>query len=281
MPDYSTSTWAAEVKAGTVDPTVARRMYEAEQYVFQRTLPIVTRTGQSRGIGTGTLFEAEGHLFLITAGHVADECAKAESVTIPSGLASRRARTVGPVRRLGVASEGLDLDVAALLLLDEDLTGLLRSKMGVMTADDIAPVPASTEWFYVAGYPSVYVDAVEDDVATGMAVTVASEYVGDPPPKTSPETHFLLRHSLTGKDAAGAPVQGPALGGISGATVWAFDLSRDEQLDWTARGALRAVAVQTHYYRGRYIRSTRWRVVAESLGSVVPETARELIKRLQ
>ena len=256
-------------------------MYEAEQYVFQRTLPIVTRTGQTRGIGTGTLFEAEGHLFLITAGHVADECAKADSVTIPSGLANHRARTVGPVRRLSVTSEGLDLDVAALLLQDEDLTRLLRMQMDIMTAEDVAAVPDGTEWFYLAGYPSVYVDAVEDDVATGMAVTVASEYVGDPPPQTSPETHLLLRHSLTGRDAAGQPVQGPALGGISGATVWAFDLSRDEQAGWTARSALRAVGVQTHYHRGQYIRSTRWRLVAEALAPVVPETAEELIGRLQ
>ncbi len=281
MPDYSTSTWATEAEAGTVDPIVARRMYEAEQLVFRRTLPIVTRTVQGRGIGTGTLFEAEGRLFLITAGHVADECEKAESVTIPSGLASGRARTVGPVRRFSVASEGLDLDVVALLLLDEDLTRLLRSRMDVMTADDVAAVPDGTEWFYLAGYPSVYVDAVEDDVATGMAVTVASEYVSDPPQKTSPETHLLLRHSLMGKDAAGQPVQGPELGGVSGATVWAFDLSRDEQPDWTARSALRAVAVQTHYYRGRYIRSTRWRAVAEALRSIVPKTAEELIDKLQ
>ena len=279
----------SEVDAGRVDPETASRMESLEHYVLDRTLPIVGAKDDQRAVyGTATLFVADDRGYLITAKHVYDKVRHhtdqhGVDFAVPAAASGGPALALGHCRIQPVETEGLDLDVAVIALDSDEVVADLTRGWQSIGPDAVKKPAPNAEHYYVGGYPGVYGEQEGLDFATGMAVVVASEYVPNPhyPAYTSAATHLFLNHEQQGHLYDGTTVESPELPGISGSTVWSLDLEAGGATPWTAERALSAVAVETAYLRGTYIRSTRWSAAAHGLRSFDEAVGKEMEERLQ
>jgi hypothetical protein len=266
-------------------PDLDRAKLEAlEEFVICCTVPFAGKSGDERGVvGTGTLFETSDHHYIVTANHVANHLLEGRQLTVPASRHGGRSLGLGKGTIFSPTEAEWRPDIALIRLEDDELIECLREGWRFVSPENIAPIDQESEFFYVAGYPGVFAEEQEEDLETGMATIIATEFDGDTSRfelEIDDEVHLLLKHMDTGLLADGTPEKSVRLHGISGASVWSLDYDEESDEIWSPSQALKIVAVQNSYVHGTYIRATKWLVAAKVLKEMNEEAFVEVGKKL-
>jgi len=243
-----------------------REAFHAVVALAQRaTVPFIVEKGDlAESFGTGTLIEANGRHFIVTAEHVARHINQFEP-GIPCG---------GQKREIWFPGNGLVTKIAkhdvAVLRLDDDATVVrLKACWEFLTLDSVRLDMATTRTaLFLHGYPTSLSPKVGAAIRAIPMSLVTSRYNGllDDFPLGEPydqNVDLLLDHQVKGVDDMGRLTDLPDLKGISGCSVWAVELPENEsrQRIWQPRENAKIVAVQTGYKKGCWLRSKRWWVI--------------------
>jgi hypothetical protein len=220
------------------------------------TVPIIYGSGDQAAVqGTGTLFEHEDRLFLVTAAHVLQGIDLAR-LALPQNPRNSRALLFGAAAAWW--SKNDLVDVAVVEIRDGSLRDELQQGWRVLDGSNVAMDTAGTNSFVVAGYPSVTVKQVGGFlVPSTMTQLFTGRYVGETQGEKV-EHDFFLTFGRTAKGADGS-IATPMLQGMSGASVWT--LHRCEGL-WNPESVLKIAGIQISYVHERYVRATGWLPIA-------------------
>jgi hypothetical protein len=232
-------------------------------YVRRCTVPLIREShSQAYMEGMGTLFAVNSQHYLVTAAHVLEE-----------RIASNQLEQIGI--RLGETSSGVanlgkshietfrligPFDAAIIRFEQPELIAALQSGRRFLTPSDLSPIRAGMSKCLVAGYP------VATSWKKGWELSAKFYcYAGRLLAKVPVEARevrdgldIFLEHRERGEDLDGAISKGPALRGVSGASIWAV-------LEGSSSGGesrLKVVGVETDCRPGSYIRGKNWELVS-------------------
>lgn len=222
--------------------------------------------------GTGTLFHLGGMHVVVTAAHVAQHI-NSHALGLP--IDDRRAPIWRPQGGQIHTVDDPKFDIAVLRLDDPDLIAALERTRRFLTLDNVLlrDSPGLVD-FYVHGFPSGSARYRSSEL-TGVPFRFATSRYQGPTNVVGTvvdrEVHLLLAHADRALDSLGEPLElPPSLGGISGCSIWTtLDRGGSDKL-WTPDENVKVVAVQTHVARNRWIRATKWVVVANALKKIEP-----------
>jgi hypothetical protein len=187
--------YAAPLPSGGLDQPVSQAY---EEFLRLLTVPVlINREDGPVILGTGTLFEIETKIFLVTEKHIFDDedCAK---VAIPASPNDRTIAYLNDHKRY-VPNDGdpRELDICAIELRHAPLVDYVRGHWTCLTLDDTT-TPASEGRFIVCGYPSALsshkANGLDIDVATKILAFYTNRIPAPPnaePPLMTPSTSFL------------------------------------------------------------------------------------------
>jgi hypothetical protein len=236
-----------------------------EEFLRLLTVPVlINRENGPVVLGTGTLFEVETKIFLVTAKHIFDDedCTK---VAIP---ASPTDRTIAYLNdhKLHLPGDGnvRELDICAIELKHAPLVEYVRTHWTCLTLDDTT-TPASEGRFIVCGYPV----ALSSHRAAGRDIDVVTKILAfytnriPPPPNADPPVDdgidIFLRHDFINRRIDGQQTPSPRFHGVSGASIWQT-LPKSGGF-WTPRSTLKVAGIQNANRYGEYLRATSWDTV--------------------
>ena len=232
-------------------------------FFIRTTVPLIYEDEGVAGLqGSGCLFETEGRLFFVTAGHVL------EGVD-PRKLGVPLRAHGGEVFELGNGVVGCSqmesFDVAAYRIDDAHTCSALRASYLVLGTSNVAQVVADSNRFIVVGYPAQTVIKDGQELRpTDLTQIHTRQYDGDVVGARG-EQDLFLKLRRQGHGLWAQPTVLPDLRGISGGPVWqAFESAA---LVWTPESALRLIGIEVSCDPRceRYIRVLRWEVVQAAL----------------
>jgi hypothetical protein len=244
-----------------------------EEFLRLLTVPVlINREDGPVILGTGTLFEIETKIFLVTAKHIFDDedCAK---VAIPASPNDRTIAYLNDHKRY-VPNDGdaRELDICAIELRHAPLVDYVRGHWTCLTLDDTT-TPASEGRFIVCGYPS----ALSSHKANGLDIDVVTKILAfytnriPAPPNAEPPVDdaidIFLRHGSVNRSVDGEPTSSPRFHGVSGASIWQT-LPKSGGF-WTPRSTLKVAGIQNANRYGEYLRATSW----DSVGVLLRQAA--------
>ncbi len=237
-----------------------------EAYIVRRTLPLLTdqtANGSMALLGTSTLLEVAGTLFLVTAAHVFENV-DLTRVAVPEQPFRSDVWTLGGLTRHRPWNSHFDVEV--LEVHDTDTESRLRSGWDCITPNAFSP-PSALGRFAVSGFPEAFTHPIPRYLA-GALLSIYTSRLPDFPPEAdqpcypSVDLFFLCDDSHETVD--GLRCEMPKLQGTSGASVWeVYDLQPGAV--WSPEQALSVVGVQSSYRRGRYFRAKGWQLVLQTL----------------
>lgn len=237
-----------------------------KHFLLRSTVPLICETESDVGIvGSGCLFDRDGHLYFVTAGHVLDGT-DPEALGVPLRTKNAEVFSLGT----GVVSWSRNdaFDVAAYRIDDDDASNALRAAYVILgPANTAAPSPNNNH-FVVAGYPAATVERNGFDLSTRDLTQIhTSPYAGDVIGSRG-EHDLFLKLKLSAHDLWGNAKAVPKLPGISGGPVW--QVHQSNALIWTPESALTLVAIQVSCdpRADRYMRALRWEIVDAVLREV-------------
>ena len=187
-------------------PDLDKAKLEAlEEFVISCTVPFAGRKEDNRDVvGTGTLFQAAGSHFIITANHFAKHVRDGREMMIPASREGGLSLTLGHETVYGVTDDETDLDLAIIQLEDDELIQELRDGWNFVGPENVASIDDESEFFYLAGYPRTFAAQRDADLDTGLATIIASRYSGDVSNfeiNVNEEVHLLLNHQKSGRSS--------------------------------------------------------------------------------
>jgi hypothetical protein len=214
-------------------------------------------------VGTGTLFDHNGHLLLITARHIFDDI-KAVDLVIPS-TGTTELHGIGPYRLLRPNVEEIDIAIAELQ--HQPTIERARGSWQILTVENIAE-PSKDGHFVLAGYPSERLVPARG-LLGGTLLTLHTERIVDTPKNATepvhPDLDLFFRYEREGQTLDGGKDIVPKLHGCSGASVWEYSEPAD-MIFWSAEQCLTVVGVQSAYSQPRgYFRAKRWAYVQDMI----------------
>ena len=229
-----------------------------DAYIHAAVIPFLGEGDEV--LGTGTLLTDGARYFIVTAAHVFDD-------------AQPRSLRIGMSRTLWVRVEtgfefyrAPDADIAIIEIVDQNLCGTLaRNGNRPVELRYCARFDPAHRDYLVVGFPHLFSKLGDERFQPRAAHIITTPFIGDVASPLNPlnrTTEFLLSHG-TG-DGSNVPTH--ALGGISGATVWAVRDRNTIQGVWAPQAALRIVGIQHAYAKNLYMRCHHWLVAAERLG---------------
>jgi len=240
-------------------------------YIGNGSIPIVGDDGQVRAFeGTGTLFRFGDSAVLVLAAHVRP-LIEAGFAFIPLG-GGDQTRIRGDFAE---ATGREDPDVLAIRLpseLAEALEGRYRAHS---TGDLFNPNAHTALGYMLAGFQNAERDPLDPRSYSVPMKVLAREYEGSLEDlwlefRLDPYAHLLLTYERAWATEGGESRELPDPRGISGCSVWAV-VGRQESAVWDPGDRVRIFAVETSVIRNRWIRSTRWGVVARLLFEAWPD----------
>lgn len=230
------------------------------------TVPIVY--DGSRGVdqvGTGTLLTLADRYFLITAGHLFENCDPGR-FAIPKRRVNADLHSLGPFN-LYQAKEP-EFDIATILELQEEFTlSYVQTGWQVLKLENIGPGSPVAGEFVLCAYPSERAWRTEDAIGGGL-LTVFTQRMPDIPREASRPIHPALDlfffYPAEAPTLDGKMAQMPHLRGTSGASVWEYREPASDAF-WAPARVVRAVGVQSSFLRGRYFRVKSWAAVLKML----------------
>lgn len=257
-----------------------------EQYMLARTVPIVSTQsvdGFPVLLGTSTLIDIAGVLYLVTADHLFEDGIDLKQLAIPTNPRSAELWTIGSFTRCAIHDR--DLDIAAIQIESADTEHRLRAGWKVLPIDMIDS-PSQSGRFALCGYPADLTRRT-DDFLVGKLLTIYTDRLHQVPSDADrpvhPEVDLFFLCDDSAENLFGAKAELPRLQGTSGSSVWEIKEPAPGQ-PWLPESVLRVVGINSSYRKGRYFRSKNWWLSAEMLSKVdniaVTEVASSLLARI-
>jgi hypothetical protein len=259
---------------------LTRQAFNAVEALAARaTVPFIyENTSGAQSVGTGTLFEVDGHNFIVTAKHVAELIAVHE-LGIPCG--QMRCEIWFPGR--GLVTKAVKHDAAVFRLDDRESIAALSAGWEFLTLANVSlRAPDNDGPFVLHGYPQALSQYAGGQIRAVSGFIVTSRYHG---PTTGfcanepydPNADLLLTYRVQGfEPSQGQFTQLPNLAGMSGSSVWAVELPRGtcDRRIWNPRENARIVAVfvsQREEDRS-WMRSKKWWLVKRIIDELMSGT---------
>lgn len=220
-------------------------------------------------VGTGTLFDVDGRLLLITAGHIFDQI-KPEDLVIPS-TKTTTLHGIGPYHLYRADIE--EIDIAIVELRHPPSIERARDGWHVLTLANIAE-PSIDGHFILTGYPSERVKR-KGGLLGGSFLALHTQRLAEPPPgvqkPAASDLDLFFKYGQEAEALDGSRVAVPKLPGCSGAPVWEYAEPEGMRF-WSAAQCLRVVGIQSSYIdRKGFFRVKRWEYVRAMIAKLLAE----------
>lgn len=207
-------------------------------------------------VGTGTLFEVDGRLLLITAGHIFDRI-KPEDLVIPS-TKTTALQGIGPYNLYRPDND--EIDLAIVELKHPPSIEQARDGWRVLTLAMVAE-PSADGHFILTGYPSER-STRRGGLLGGSLLALHTERLPEPPPgakkPAAGDFDLFFKYGPEAEALNGSKVAVPKLPGCSGAPVWEYVEPAGMRF-WSVEQCLRVVGVQSSYIDKKgFFRVKRW-----------------------
>jgi hypothetical protein len=240
-------------------------------FLVRSTVPLIYESDAAAGVqGSGSLFDYEGCLYFVTAGHVLERV-DPHKLGVPFRAFGSEVFTLGT--GLVGWSRTETFDVAAYRIDDLKTIAALRESYSILGKANVAPPEPDADHFVVVGYPASTVVRRGKEMKPGDLTQIhTTRYVGEVVGPCG-EHDLFLKLDRQAQGLWGHETTIPALPGISGGPVW--QVRRSTTSIWTPESALGLVGIQvsTDPRGERYMRALRWEVVAEALRKLAPQSA--------
>jgi hypothetical protein len=279
--------------SSTEEKYKARAIHE---FLLHCTVPILADLGEKKlVVGTGTLFEAAGQHFLITAKHVFEEFEPGFERT-PESLEPDWEKRGVPLTRYDTGQPNVwtiakaviilpknDLyDVAVVPIDDPILIENLQKEWHFISPKNIDGIRNDMTEFMVVGYPEAMTDQDGERIVSKFYCQKTRRYSGtldDIAFRTpyDPNVDFLLEHAKTMLLPDGRTEPMPKAQGLSGSSVWGILPNKEgvERL-WNPESEMKVVAIESGAAHKVLLRTKRWHVAANMLRMTYPEAAKEV-----
>lgn len=237
--------------------------FAVKNFLLNSTVPLIYEKDDVVGIqGTGCLFDHNGSLFLVTAGHVL-EGVDPHALGVPLRKLDSTVFTLGP----GIVgwSRQDEFDVAAYRIDDSQVVAQLRQSYVVLTESNIKAGTSDNNHYVIPGYPAATISRHDNHLkARDLTQLYTTRYDG-PVVGNRTEHHHFFKLSKTAQRLWGQVIEVPDLRGISGAPVWQVRESHTSV--WAPESILHLVGIQVAVdsKAEHYIRVLNWDVVRLAL----------------
>lgn len=238
-----------------------------ERFALNVTMPIlIDINGTAQLLATGTLFEIEGRVFVITARHIFDDVPDLTTLAYPANPIKGGLHTLGSFEILKPKEE--HIDVAAIELKSPETISNLRAGWKFLSLSNVASASPETadRAFFLSGYPASLAK-ISDSLVKGAFTTAYTQRIPVIPKEAkapvSPDLDIFFDYGHDATSLSGNPVTTPELPGTSGASVWELKPVLDGV--WTPEAATRVVGIQSSYIHSKYFRAKNWLAVAKVL----------------
>ena len=253
-----------------------------ERFALNATMPILIDVGGTTHLqATGTLFEIEGRVFVVTARHIFDDVPDLTTLAYPENPVKGGLYTLGSFEVLKPKEE--HIDVAAIELKTPETISNLRAAWQFLSIKNVAPASSETEdgTFFLSGYPVSLAQSSHSWVK-GAFVTAYTQRLPTVPKEAkapvSPELDIFFEYGHEATSLSGQAVKTPKLPGTSGASVW--KLMPVINKVWTPEAATRVVGIQSTYFHSNYFRAKNWWAVAKVLEMADGQLAKAVRQKL-
>lgn len=253
-----------------------------ERFALNVTIPILIDIGgRTALLATGTLFEIDGRVFIITARHIFDDIPDLTKLAYPDSPIKGGLHTLGSFEIFKPKEE--HIDVAAVELRTPKTLNNLCAAWQLLTLNNVAAPSSdlSDGAFFLSGYPASLTKEAEGWLKGTFATAYTQRLPDVPKEAAAPVFENLDLFFEYGHDAisiTGKPVATPELPGVSGASVW--ELKPPSEGMWTPEKLTRVVGIQSAYVHSKYFRAKNWLAVAQVLELVDARLAIAVRKRL-
>lgn len=246
-----------------MDPNI-QEAAAIERFVLNSTVPLVYE-GCDRAClaGTGTLFEVNGRVFVVTARHIFDDFPDSGRLAFPGTPTGFRLYTFGS--HTLVRPDDPNVDIALLHLQAPETIEKLKEGWEMLGLSNVGP-PSDSGTFFLSGYPAQYTDSTTDWL-TGKFATIYTERLASIPTgakkPVDPSLDLFFSYDRSAESLDGKSMSTPELPGTSGASVW--ELKSSNSGVWTPESSVMVVGVQSAYIHSKYFRAKSWRAVASAI----------------
>lgn len=240
-----------------------REFVAVKNFLLNSTVPLIYEKDDVVGIqGTGCLFDLNGTLFFVTAGHVL-EGVDPHALGVPLRKIDSTVFTLGP----GIVgwSRQDEFDIAAYRIDDQGVITQLRQSYVVLGESNVKESPSNNDHYVIPGYPTATISRQDNHLkAKDLTQLYTTRYTG-PVVGNRTEHHHFFKLSRTAQRLWGQTIEVPDLRGISGAPVW--QVRESNTAVWTPESILHLVGIQCAVdpKAERYIRALNWEVVRLAL----------------
>lgn len=251
------------------------------KFLIEVSLPIIATEGDIFVIiGTGTLFDVAGRLFLISAAHILKQY-NFDRWGFPTDPVRGDIMSFGPVELSTPNDQGVDICIAEIL--DDEARTALRKGWRVLSVEDVWLPDLSADCAYLCGYPSESAK-FEKNLLHGRLLIVPTSFRTDVPNAAAYSSDavrhgvdFFLDFKKPVNELTGENVEHIRIQGTSGSSIWAYRKQgwRAAQV-WSPLTSLCVVGVQSAYVRNNYLRGKSWGVVFLALSQIDNQTRQTL-----
>ena len=242
-----------------------------ERYAATVTVPILHEYAHDKvdQVGTATLFDHNGRLMLVTAGHIFDDI-KAEDLVTPSRNTTAL-HGIGPYHLHRPDNPDIDLAIVEL----RHSPSIERARASWTVLDMARTSAASAEgWFVLTGYPSVKSKHVGGLLGSTL-LSLHSWRLPDTPAEATQPVHLDLDLFFRFEDEVdvldGSTGTVPHLGGCSGGPIWEYR-EPTGMVFWTVEQCLRLVGVQSAFKpSSNYFRAKSWTYVRSMIEKLIEQ----------
>jgi hypothetical protein len=248
------------------------------------TIPIIAENNTQSGVhGTGTLFEMNNRLYVITAGHVVESIMKyPNNYGIPIAKLKSDVYTFNKCDCISPSS-GRDIelyDIAMMHIQDDQMCRLLKSNYSFLTKHNLSKVHNVSSDYLIVGFPAGMSTCIPGKQLYGNSLMLVTKLragkvsdIGDPNPHFDLFFHypeFLVSDK-------GVQVPAPDLRGISGSSIWLFtDYASNSGL-WYPGDLIKVVGIERSYKRKDWVRGIKWNAVAHLFDKTDKDAKEELL----
>ena len=247
-------------------------MRAVERFAGTVTVPVLHeyKPDEVDQVGTGTLFDVEGRLLFVTAGHIFDEI-KAENLVIPS-TKTKALHGIGPYELIRADVD--EIDIAVVELKHPPAIARARDGWHVLSLANTAE-PSDHGHFILGGYPSERGTRV-GGLLGGSLLTLHTKRLASPPPavakSVSTDLDLFFRYEQEAETIDGKTIAVPKLPGCSGASMWEYREPPNMRF-WNADQCLRVIGIQASYMDKKgFFRVKRWSYVRAMIDKLLART---------
>jgi hypothetical protein len=242
-----------------------------EQFMRSVTVPILAdRSGEQLAhLGTGTLFDVSGKMFLVTAKHIFDG-EDLDKIAIPESPRESKVHTLGSRAIFSLDdSSDREFDIVVSRLDVDAICNSIRANWRCLSFADTSTADEHGR-FVICGYPSALITERTKSGYADLVATALIFYTNRIPVPNGAQApvderiDLFFRHEKESKSLTGESITSPKFQGISGASVWQTFPTPAGSI-WTPQSALKVVGIQSGARHGDYLRAKSWDYVRETI----------------